>query len=93
MDTAFYGVVTDRNFFSIVQILNEDGSKLEPDTDKGRNIIGCIQQPAYSMFKAVEVKAGNEIISDSYQSYHLASYFMVSTRGCVCPSVRPSVRP
>ena len=67
--------VADPIFF---QILNEDGSKLAPDTDKGRNLIACIQSPAYSLFKAVEIKCGNEIISDSYQSYHLASYFMVS---------------
>ena len=65
------------NFF-FTQILNEDGTNLEPDSDKGRNIIACIQSPAYSMFKSIEVKLGNEIISDSYQSYHMASYFMVS---------------
>ena len=39
------------------RLLNWDGSKLKPDTDV-RNAVGCIQSPAFSMFKSIEVYEG-----------------------------------
>lgn len=60
------------------RILNEDGSKLAPDAADKPNQISCIQCPAYSLWKSVEIKLSNEIVSNSYANYHLAAYFMVN---------------
>ena len=64
------------------KILNADGTDLKKDTDDDppKTVrVATIQAPAFSLFKSVEIKLCNEKISDSFQTYHLKSYMMVST--------------
>ena len=64
------------------KILNADGTDMKKDTDddppKTVRVASC-QGPAFSLFKSVDIKLCNEKISDSFQTYHIKSYMMVST--------------
>ena len=81
------------------KILNADGTDMKKDTDddppKTVRVASC-QGPAFSLFKSVDIKLCNEKISDSFQTYHIKSYMMVSTSigfdlVCFFAFVRPSV--
>ena len=64
------------------KILNADGTDMKKDIDDDppKTVrVATIQAPAFSLFKSVEIKLCNEKISDSFQTYHLKSYMMVST--------------
>ena len=62
-----------------IEIRNGDGSKLKKPTTEAPNIVGFLNGLAYTLFKSVQIKLGNEIVSNSYPNYHLGSYLTLLT--------------
>ena len=58
-------------------IKNEDDTNLPPDDATHRT--GFSQCPLITIFKSVECKIGNCVVSDSFLTSHLSSYFLLTT--------------